>query len=337
MTYRLRCTAPDRTSRPQERPWPAPRGPTAPRRAVAIEPRWPAPRASTRRVRPLRTARPPHRARHAQRRRERRRRTRHPVGSGSGRRSASRSTRSTSAGTPGPAVAASRTRRSGSRRRSPSGRRSLVFATGADKNFMTAAPVHVLRPVAGHRRRLPRRLPRPAGELAARRHRRAPFGRLLHGDHPERHARRPDGRRPATSSCAAFLLSPVMGALFAAGAAWYRRFLQLSNPNRGKQPAAQEGRERRPVALVGGREDPLAERGTPGRSAEPAHPGIAASGGRRPGDPARRPRRPPRGVAGPRAPRRSRPSPRAAAPRRRAAGRAAAPRTAAAPRCPARA
>lgn len=33
---------------------------------------------------------------------------------------------------------------------------------------------------------------------------------------------------------AAFLLSPVMGALFAAAAAWYRRFLQLSNPNRGR-------------------------------------------------------------------------------------------------------
>lgn len=33
---------------------------------------------------------------------------------------------------------------------------------------------------------------------------------------------------------AAFLLSPVMGALFAAAAAWYRRFLQLSSPNRGR-------------------------------------------------------------------------------------------------------
>jgi hypothetical protein len=34
---------------------------------------------------------------------------------------------------------------------------------------------------------------------------------------------------------AAFTLSPVMGGLFAAAAAWYRRFLQLSNPNRGRQ------------------------------------------------------------------------------------------------------
>ncbi len=40
---------------------------------------------------------------------------------------------------------------------------------------------------------------------------------------------------------AAFVLSPVLGGLFAAGAAWYRRFLQLSNPNRGRQAAAKRG------------------------------------------------------------------------------------------------
>lgn len=38
-----------------------------------------------------------------------------------------------------------------------------------------------------------------------------------------------------------FLLSSVMGALFAAGAAWYRRFLQLSNPNRGRKPDPKRG------------------------------------------------------------------------------------------------
>ncbi|CAN5525811.1 hypothetical protein BH20CHL7_BH20CHL7_15220 [soil metagenome] len=39
-----------------------------------------------------------------------------------------------------------------------------------------------------------------------------------------------------------FLLSPVMGALFASAAAWYRRFLNLSSPNRGRQrPAAKRG------------------------------------------------------------------------------------------------
>ncbi|MDH4141704.1 MAG: hypothetical protein OEV61_03745 [Chloroflexota bacterium] len=35
----------------------------------------------------------------------------------------------------------------------------------------------------------------------------------------------------------AFLMSPVMGAFFAAAAAWYRRFLQLTNPNRGQSQA----------------------------------------------------------------------------------------------------
>ena len=43
------------------------------------------------------------------------------------------------------------------------------------------------------------------------------------------------------------LVSSGMGALFAAGAAWYRRFLQLSNPNRGRQAGA-EARRRWPDA-----------------------------------------------------------------------------------------
>lgn len=43
----------------------------------------------------------------------------------------------------------------------------------------------------------------------------------------------------------AFLLSPVMGGLFAALAAWYRRFLTLTNPNRGRRPQNQ------PVKRVG--------------------------------------------------------------------------------------
>jgi hypothetical protein len=40
---------------------------------------------------------------------------------------------------------------------------------------------------------------------------------------------------------AAFVLSPILGGLFAAGAAWYRRFLQLSNPNRGRRADAKRG------------------------------------------------------------------------------------------------
>jgi len=40
---------------------------------------------------------------------------------------------------------------------------------------------------------------------------------------------------------AALLISPVMGALFASAAAWYRRFLQLSSPNRGRTPPPKKG------------------------------------------------------------------------------------------------
>jgi hypothetical protein len=47
-----------------------------------------------------------------------------------------------------------------------------------------------------------------------------------------------------------FVLSPVFGALFASGAAWYRRFLQLSNPNRGRRAEAKkkanDGKSRTP-------------------------------------------------------------------------------------------
>jgi hypothetical protein len=42
----------------------------------------------------------------------------------------------------------------------------------------------------------------------------------------------------------AFFLSPVIGGLFASGAAWYRRFLALSNPNRGRRGAAKAAKAR---------------------------------------------------------------------------------------------
>ncbi len=42
----------------------------------------------------------------------------------------------------------------------------------------------------------------------------------------------------------AILLSPVMGAVFASAAAWYKRFLQLTSPNRGRRP-------QQPVKRVG--------------------------------------------------------------------------------------
>ena len=42
---------------------------------------------------------------------------------------------------------------------------------------------------------------------------------------------------------AAFALSPILGAFFASAAAWYRRFLTLSNPNRGRpRQSANAGR-----------------------------------------------------------------------------------------------
>jgi hypothetical protein len=33
---------------------------------------------------------------------------------------------------------------------------------------------------------------------------------------------------------AAFTIGPILGAFFASAAAWYRRFLYLNNPNRGR-------------------------------------------------------------------------------------------------------
>jgi hypothetical protein len=38
----------------------------------------------------------------------------------------------------------------------------------------------------------------------------------------------------------AFILSPVIGGFFAAGAAWYRRFLAYSSPNRGRSSQSQK-------------------------------------------------------------------------------------------------
>lgn len=45
------------------------------------------------------------------------------------------------------------------------------------------------------------------------------------------------------ATVSAFIYSPIMGAFFAAGAAWYRRFLILSSPNRNRR-AAQNQKQR---------------------------------------------------------------------------------------------
>jgi hypothetical protein len=56
---------------------------------------------------------------------------------------------------------------------------------------------------------------------------------------------------------ASFLLSPIVGAFFASTAAWYRRFLYLANPNRGRPrgaPPRPDGRTRaRPNQKAGAR------------------------------------------------------------------------------------
>ena len=44
----------------------------------------------------------------------------------------------------------------------------------------------------------------------------------------------------ASVAASSFILSPILGAFFASAAAWYRRFLRLSNPNRGRQAASQK-------------------------------------------------------------------------------------------------
>jgi hypothetical protein len=61
----------------------------------------------------------------------------------------------------------------------------------------------------------------------------------------------PSGRAPTPSELAdtvaiSFILSPLTGAFFGAAAAWYRRFLNLANPNRGaRRPQPGRGKPRR--------------------------------------------------------------------------------------------
>jgi hypothetical protein len=46
----------------------------------------------------------------------------------------------------------------------------------------------------------------------------------------------PTAEQARDVAISALLLSPIIGSFFAAGAAWYRRFLALSSPNRNKRP-----------------------------------------------------------------------------------------------------
>ena len=62
------------------------------------------------------------------------------------------------------------------------------------------------------------------------------------------------GVAPSTSTAtlardvviAAFIMSPLVGAFFASTAAWYRRFLNLSNPNRGRAKSSNAASAQRP-------------------------------------------------------------------------------------------
>ena len=111
--------------------------------------------------------------------------------------------------------------------------------------------VHLFRRLPGHRRGLHRRLPRPASELARRRRHRPRVGRLLCGAGRERPAaaavRRAVRGQCAGASVSAFIYSPIMGAFFAAAAAWYRRFLALSSPNRNRPPGRRRPRSSGPA------------------------------------------------------------------------------------------
>lgn len=69
------------------------------------------------------------------------------------------------------------------------------------------------------------------------------FGSVLYPTAP------PTQAEAMNVAVSAFLLSPLIGSFFAAAAAWYRRFLAYSSPNRGRQsqtakPRAGDGRTR---------------------------------------------------------------------------------------------
>lgn len=57
---------------------------------------------------------------------------------------------------------------------------------------------------------------------------------------------------PNAAVVSSVVFSPIMGALFASAAAWYRRFLQLSSPNRGRnRPPAKRGNDGRSRSTSG--------------------------------------------------------------------------------------
>jgi hypothetical protein len=54
----------------------------------------------------------------------------------------------------------------------------------------------------------------------------------------------PFAAQSTEAAASSLIISPIMGGIFASAAAWYRRFLQLSNPNRGRARAQQAAAKR---------------------------------------------------------------------------------------------
>ena len=107
--------------------------------------------------------------------------------------------------------------------------------------------------------------------------------------------------RRATSRSRRFIFSPIIGVRSSPpAAAWYRRFLALSSPNRGRRQSQARSSGRATAGRAAGR---LAEGRRqaligPDRLSRAGASRRGPAGERRPADPVLRPRRPPRGVPG---------------------------------------
>ena len=124
---------------------------------------------------------------------------------------------------------------------------STIAVIGDAGRDALAVHVRVLHPDAGHRRRLHRRASWRHGRAgcwawSSDSCRRSATRSSSSGSRRRsiRRRRRRAGHRLATSAVSAFVLSPVIGGFFAAGAAWYRRFLAYSSPNRGRSSQSQK-------------------------------------------------------------------------------------------------
>lgn len=65
----------------------------------------------------------------------------------------------------------------------------------------------------------------------------------------------PDAAIAQSAVLSAVITSPILGALFASAAAWYRRFLQLTNPNRGRRNQQKKVGDGRTRGAAGQKQD----------------------------------------------------------------------------------